>query len=154
MKMTALAVIGIIATGLVASPVAALTIVECIDENGDSSFRDRCPPGMTERSKQEYRERAEDEESGPDTAAVAREHPVVLFVAPNCNACDLVRNVLETRSIPYAEKDASTDPAVQAELAAVTEGPLTVPTVTIGELKFSGYNKIELDSALSNVGFP
>ena len=43
---------------------------------------------------------------------------------------------------------------MQAELAGVTDGPLTVPTVTIGDLKFTGYNKIELDAALNGAGFP
>jgi len=65
-----------------------------------------------------------------------------------------VRKLLVARNIPFAEKDASQDADVQAELSGVTDGPLTVPTVTIGALKFTGYNKIELDAALNGAGFP
>jgi len=136
-----------------ASPVYALTVVECVDQDGNSSFRDSCPPEMTLKSKRELRGEPEPEEP-PSAEEIARDNPVTLFVAPNCNACDLMRNLLETRGIPFAEKDASEDPQVQAELATITEGPLVVPTVTIGAIKLTDYNKTEIESALSSVGFP
>jgi glutaredoxin len=136
-----------------ASPAYALTVVECVDQDGNSSFRDSCPPEMTLKSKLELRGEPEPEEP-PSAEEIARDNPVTLFVAPNCNACDLVRNLLETRGIPFAEKDASEDPQVQAELSTITEGPLVVPTVTIGEIKLTDYNKTEIESALSSVGFP
>ncbi len=135
------------------SPTAALTVVECVDKEGNSSFRDSCPPEMSLKSKREFRGEPEPEEP-PSAEEVARDNPVTLYVAPNCNACDLVRNLLETRAIPFAEKDASEDPLVQAELSTITEGPLVVPTVTIGEIRLTDYNKTEIESALSSVGFP
>lgn len=138
---------------LYAASAPALTIVECVDADGNSSFRDSCPPEMSLKSKREVRGEPEPEEP-PSAEEIARDHPVTLYVAPNCNACDLVRNLLETRGIPFAEKDASEDPVVQAELSSVTEGPLVVPTVTIGDIKLSDYNKTEIESALASVGFP
>lgn len=133
---------------------AALTIVECVDSEGNTSFRDSCPPEMTKKSQKELRGEPEPEVP-PSAAEIAENHPVTLFVAPNCNACDLVRNMLETRNIPFAEKDASEDPQIQAELSAVTEGALVVPTLTIGEeIKLTDYDKGKLESALSSVGFP
>ena len=135
------------------APAVALTVVECVDQDGNSSFRDSCPPEMTLKSKRELRGEPEPE-APPSTEEIARDNPVTLFVAPNCNACDLVRNLLETRGIPFAEKDASEDPQVQAELSTITEGPLVVPTVTIGEIKLTDYNKTEIESALSRAGFP
>jgi len=135
------------------SNVSALTIFECVDSEGDESYRDGCPPEMSLKSKLEFRGEPEPEEP-PSAEEIARDNPVTLFVAPGCNACDLVRNLLETRNIPFAEKDASEDPQIQAELSAITEGPLVVPTVTIGEIKLTDYNKTELESALASVGFP
>jgi glutaredoxin len=117
------------------------------------SFRDICPPGMTVQSKKVVRREPEPEVT-PSIEEIAKANPVRLFVAPNCNACDLVRNLLAGRNVPFTEKDASQDPEIQAELSALTDGPLTVPTVAIGEQKFTGYHKSELDSALSGVGFP
>ena len=136
-----------------ALPAHALTIVECVDRDGNSSFRDGCPPEMTLKSTREFRGEPEPEVP-PSAEEIARENPVTLFVAPNCNACDLMRNLLQTRNIPFVEKDASDDPQVQAELSTITEGPLVVPTVTIGEIKLTDYNKTEIESALSSVGFP
>ena len=134
-------------------PAHALTIVECVDRDGNSSFRDICPPEMTLKATREFRGEPEPEVP-PSAEEIARDNPVTLFVAPNCNACDLVRNLLQGRNIPFAEKDASDDPQVQAELSTITEGPLVVPTVTIGEIKLTDYNKAEIESALSSVGFP
>jgi glutaredoxin len=130
----------------------ALTVVECVDADGHSSFRDKCPPGMSVKSTKELRGKPQAAEPGVEE--VANTNPVVLFSAPNCDACDLVRNQLERRKVPFAEKDSSTDAAIQAELAAVTGGPLTVPTVTVGAQKFTGYSKKELESALNQAGYP
>lgn len=132
---------------------AAHAIIECVDAEGDASFRDICPPGMTVKSRKELPQKAEPE-AGPSVEEVAAANPVTLFIAPDCNACDLVRGLLESRNIPFTEKDASADPEIQQELSTITEGPLSVPTIMIGERRLSGYYKSELDSALSGVGYP
>ena len=90
----------------------------------------------------------------PSIEEIADQHPIVFFSAPNCDACDLVRNQLQRRKVPFSEKDSSEDPDTQAELAEVTGGPLTVPTIVVGEQKFTGYRKNELDSALNDAGYP
>jgi len=131
---------------------AAVTVVECVDAQGNSSYRDACPPGMSVKSTK--RLPSERKEVTRSAAAVAEESPVVFFSAPNCEACDLVRTQLQGRDVPFSEKDASEDPAIQTELAAVTGGPLTVPIVTVGVRKLTGYNENELDSALNEVGYP
>jgi glutaredoxin len=130
----------------------AVTVVECVDAQGNSSFRDTCPPGMSVKSTKQLR--GERKEVIPSAAEVANEYPVVFFSAPNCEACDLVRTHLQGRNVPFSEKDASEDPATQAELAVITGGPLTVPAVTVGIQKLTGYNQLELDSALNEVGYP
>ncbi len=131
----------------------AVTIVECVDESGAASYRDRCPPGMTLISTKTLPgEKAP--ETPPSVSEIAKDNPVTLFVAPNCNACDLVRNLLQQRNIPFAEKDAAADPNAQAELSEVNDGQLTVPTMMVGGQKYFGYNKSELDTALSSVGYP
>ena len=130
----------------------AITVVECVDGDGNSSFRDKCPPGMSVKSTKQLR--TERIEVAPSVEKVANEHPIVFFSALNCDACDLVRSQLQSRNVPFSEKDSSEDPDNQAELAAVTGGPLTVPTVTVGEWKFTGYGRNELNSALNEAGYP
>lgn len=139
---------------LIFSPtiVGAVTVFECIDGAGDKSFRDKCPPGMTIRSTQKL----PTELSGKDPTIkdVLRESPVVLFSATSCAACDLVRDQLEQRSVPFTEKNATENRDVQAELAKITGGPLIVPTMTIGPQKFSDYSRSDLKSALTDAGYP
>ena len=130
----------------------ALTVVECVDGSGKSSFRDKCPPGMSVKSTRQLR--SEPKEEAPSIEEIADQHPIVFFSAPNCDACDLVRNQLQRRKVPFSEKDSSEDPDTQAELAEVTGGPLTVPTIVVGERKFTGSRKNELDSALNDAGYP
>jgi glutaredoxin len=74
--------------------------------------------------------------------------------SPDCEACELVRDQLDGRDVAYTEKDATTDRAIQGELAAVTGGALTVPTVTVGTQKFTGYSRNDLKSALTEAGYP
>jgi glutaredoxin len=132
---------------------SAITVVECIDSHGDSSFRDNCPPEMSLKSTKILRGDKKEEAAAPSDQA-ALDSPVVLYSAPNCEACELVRDQLKGRNIPYTEKDATSDTSVQNELAAITGGPLTVPTITVGEQKFTGYNRSNLKSALTDAGYP
>ncbi len=132
--------------------VPALTVVECVERDGSTWFRDLCPPEMTLKSTQELRGKPEEVE--PSIEDIATDHPNVLFTAVNCEACTLVRDQLKNRGLPFTEKDSSQDPDTQTELAEVTGGPLTVPTITIGEFKFTGYNQKDIKSALDNAGYP
>ncbi|MDA0823578.1 MAG: glutaredoxin family protein [Proteobacteria bacterium] len=133
---------------------SAITVVECIDSHGNSSFRDNCPPEMSVKSTKILRGDRKEEAASAAFDQAAADSPVVLYSAPNCGACELVRTQLNGRNIPYTEKDATSDTSVQSELAAITGGPLTVPTVTVGEKKFTGYNHSDLKSALTGAGYP
>jgi glutaredoxin len=139
---------------LVFSPaiVSAATVFECIDGAGDTSFRHKCPPGMTVRSTQGLPTDVSGKE--PTIEDVLRESPVLLFSAPSCAACDLVREQLEQRSVPFTEKNATEDRDVQVELAGITGGPLTVPTMTIGQQNSTDYSRSDLKSALTDAGYP
>ncbi len=132
--------------------VTAATFVECVEADGSTWFRDKCPPEMSVKSRGELRGKPVEVE--PSIDDVAAEHPIILFSAVNCEACTLVRDQLNNRGLPFTEKDSSEDPDTQTELAEVTGGPLTVPTLTIGEYKFTGYNSTDINAALDNAGYP
>ena len=132
--------------------VPALTVVECVERDGSTWFRDKCPPETKLKSTQEFRGKPKEIE--PSIEDITTDHPIVLFTAVNCEACTLVRDQLTNRGLPFTEKDSSQDPNTQTELAKVTGGPLTVPTITIGEFRFTGYNRKNIKSALDNAGYP
>lgn len=150
--MTGLA--AMVATGLlvVCTPLAAATIVQCEDSDGERFYADSCPAGSKQVEQKNFY-------TGPrgdgeiDMAALQREHPVTLYSVPACDACDLVRNYLNQRGVPFAETDVSTD-AEQQETLIAKSGELSVPVVTIGEQIVTGYNKPTLRDRLDSAGYP
>lgn len=118
-----------------------------VDENGNVSYQDRPPPGDS----------VQVETFSDETAAAAPESAppdvdVVLYSIKVCDVCDLVRNLLEERGVPFEEKTADGDPEVQAELKEVS-GVLSVPVLVIGEGVLKGYNRELILNELEEAGF-
>lgn len=146
-----LSILLVLALFALAVPVAAVTIVECIDADGNSSFRDKCPPGTSKKGEKKLTGLG-----GRDPAsleAVAEATPLVLYTAPNCDSCDLVRVVLTKRGAPFTEKNVENNLELQQELQKAV-GSLTVPTLNVGDKSLVGYNRTEIVSALDEAGYP
>ncbi len=144
----------VVGLALTAGPAPAVTVVSCKDKDGSTFFADRCPPGATKMGEKEVR-------GGPrlDTEAalaeVAKSHPVVLYTVPNCDACDLVRQQLKMRNVPFTEKDVGAEQVDnQQALKAVSKGNMTVPTTAVGARVFTGYSRAALDLGLDEAGYP
>jgi glutaredoxin len=129
----------------------AVTVTECVDQNGQRSFQDRCPPGTTKLNERQLTKPAA--KPAQSVAAIAEKYPVTLYATANCDPCDLVRNLLQKRTIPFTEKDVTNDGALQNELRE-RSGILTVPTVLIGDKTLRGYEKQELEATLNTAGYP
>lgn len=141
-----------LAIGVGAGPAAALTVVECVDAEGNRSFRDKCPPGMEKKGEKTLRGVSSSDD--PSLEDVATANPITLYTVPNCDACDLVRNALSSRGLPFSEKDVQDNAELQEELKAETGG-LTVPATKIGSRQaLTGYSRSALDIALEQAGYP
>jgi glutaredoxin len=136
---------------LLGSAVDARTVVECVDADGNVSFRDRCPPGMTKKGEKQLR--GVNSAPEPSVADIAATNPVMVYVVPQCDACDLVRNALDSRDIPYDLRDVQDDAAAQEELKG-RSGGLTVPTTLVGDRVLTGYSRDAIDGALRQAGYP
>ncbi|MGR8946849.1 MAG: glutaredoxin family protein [Gammaproteobacteria bacterium] len=132
----------------------ALTIVECEDKSGASTFAERCPPGSTKKGEKQLRGLPIKKDDRVSVDEIAREHPITLFAVENCDACDLVRNQLLARDIPFTEIDVANDQEKFDLLTAATGGAATVPTLTIDDKVLTGHNSASLDSALNDAGYP
>ena len=64
-----------------------------------------------------------------------------------------MRNLLNTRNLPFTEKNVQDNAEMQEELKAVTGG-LTVPATKIGSNIFTGYSRSAIDNALEQAGYP
>ncbi len=131
----------------------AVTVVECVDAQGRHSFRDHCPTGSREARKLKIGREKKKQPEGPDLNQLAAEHPITLYSVPECEACDLVRQYLRERNLPFTERDASTDVAVQTDLKELS-GTLTVPVLSVDEHVLKGYNRQLLETTLKQVGYP
>lgn len=137
---------------LVALPsFAAVTVVECADSDGNSSFRDKCPPGTTKTGDKKLIGVSPNKTK--TAAEIAADSPNFLYTVTNCDACDLVRNALSKRGVPINEKNVEDNTANQDEMKAKT-GNMTVPALVIGSTVLTGYNRSAIDGALNQAGYP
>ena len=137
---------------LVALPsFAAVTVVECTDADGSSSFRDKCPPGTTKTGDKKLIGVSPNKTK--TAAEIAADSPIFLYTVTNCDACDLVRNALSNRGVPINEKNVEENTANQDEMKAKT-GNMTVPALVLGSTVLTGYNRSAIDGALNQAGYP
>lgn len=129
----------------------AVTVSECVDAQGHRSFSDRCLPEA--KKVNELKVTGSAHAPSPTVSEIAERHPVTLYAVPKCDACELVRNLLEHRKVPYTEKNVSENPDLQKELKD-RAGALTVPTLFVDNKPMTGYNEQQIDSALTAAGYP
>ena len=142
---------GLLACSLLfsANGYAAVKIVECEDENGNRSFQKTCPPGFTEVGSKKF---STGSGSAGDGAQSSSDIQVTMYMIPDCESCDVVREFLQTRNISVTEKDVSEDIELQKELSDLA-GSLQVPTTVIGEEKLTGFSRSNFISALKKAGY-
>jgi glutaredoxin len=125
-----------------------------VDPDGKVSYHDRPPPETGYRVEEKNlraKDRSSSERRGEDEAV--GKVPVVLYSASNCEACELARNYLQRRKVPFTEKDVSSDVKLQDELKKKSGG-LFVPTIYIGERVMKGYMQSLLEGELDQAGYP
>lgn len=135
---------------LAVAPVQAQKMYKWVDEQGNITYQDRPPPEGADLLG-EYGEKPKAVAADPNQNAAAA-NPVVLYSVPECDACDLVRNLLTRYNVPYAEKNAEKDREVQTELKEKA-GQLAVPVLTVGERAIPGYSSGVIRNELVSAGY-
>ena len=141
----------------------AVTVLECVDEAGNSTFQDHCPPGTTPATTKDIKT------GQPDADAVAADTPTakatpspssanITFytTSTECDACLVIKSMLTKYGASFTEKDISTDMAVRQELrdkTGASGNTVSVPTVIIGDQIIAGFNKEALSKALESAGY-
>lgn len=122
----------------------AQNLYKWVDQDGNVTYQDQPPPGG---DADVY---AKDPDFAADEGSTAA--PVAFFTIPVCDACDLVRNLLDKHDVPYTEKNANDDLRVQDELMELA-GQLSVPLLVIGDELFYGYSAQNIRSGLEDAGY-
>ena len=84
---------------------------------------------------------------------LAQKYPVTLYTGENCEACKQGRALLNQRGIPYAEKTIKTNEDISA-LEKITGGNTTIPLLTIGGQRLSGFSDVQWSQYLDAAGYP
>ena len=122
-----------------------VSVYECEDAEGNRSFHDRCPPNTTQLAEKQYSVKA----GAPGKTDLA---VLTLYVVPDCDTCQQVREFLSVRSIAFNEKDVNENIELQTELKEKA-GNLKVPALVIGEQVVTGYERNQLISVLTSSGY-
>ncbi len=134
----------------------AITLYKWVDAEGNISYQDQPPAGG-----QKYEEKSfssEGARTGDTNAEIARlraiqENPVMLYLAENCDSCDLVGRILESNNVPYDITQVGGDAEAQKILLDLI-GSLRVPTLTVGEIIIEGSNRATIEDTLRRSGYP
>ncbi len=127
-------------------PSWAVKIYECEDEQGNRTFESHCPPWTKSVNEKQY-------STGSTTTQNKQNLAVTLYIVPDCETCDQVKEFLAIRNISITEKNANESAELQKELREKTGGELHVPTLLIGETVLIGYERNRLLKALTDAGY-
>ena len=140
----------------------AVTVLECVDEAGNSTFQDHCPPGTKPASTRDIKTGAQDTAKGTSAKKPAAEegtgNAAITFytTSTECDACLVIKGVLDAYGASYTTKDISTDLATRQELKDKSGGTgtsVSVPTVIMNDQVIAGYSKDALIKALETAGY-
>ena len=84
---------------------------------------------------------------------VTQRFPVTLYTTPRCEPCDLGREHLKTRGIPFAERLIVTEADVAA-LQKLGSSGKTLPALSVGSVRTEGFQSGTWTRLLDAAGFP
>ena len=87
-----------------------------------------------------------------ETRQAVAKYPVTLYSTKNCQGCDMARQALRQRGVPFNEYTVNTN----ADIAALQSrfGSTMSPVVQIGGQSMKGYSSADLSSYLDAAGYP
>ncbi|MBI2312006.1 MAG: glutaredoxin family protein [Betaproteobacteria bacterium] len=139
----------------IASTMAAAQLYRWIDADGKVNFSDTPPPpGARDIQQKKVPAGGPGDEALPYAVReAARNFPVVLFNADCGTACTKAAQLLNSRGVPFAEKNPR-QPADAEALKKLTGGDIMVPVVQIGRTVLRGFDEDEWNLELDTAGYP
>lgn len=134
----------------------AVTVYECVDDAGNTTYEQFCPPGTTPANEKDIHTGGGAAATKPAAGtAKTPDVEILMYSAPNCDACLIMRGILDEYKAPYTDKNINSSDDVKRELQEKTggSGTLTIPTVIVGDTVIAGFKKDNLISTLEQAGF-
>ena len=128
-------------------------VYKWVDAKGAVHYSDKPPPADARASTVKPSSGAESASPLPfELAQAMRNHPVTLYTAAQCSACEQGRSYLQSRGIPYAEKTVLT--AADEDKLRTVGSPGQVPLLLVGRSKSIGFETSAWAALLSDAGYP
>jgi len=146
----------VLAVGLACATLTAgaATLYKWIDKDGKVTYQDQPPPpGAGRVEEREIKDVGSDQSE--TIAEIAKKHPVVIYTIPKCSSCDLVRDYLQKRLIPFTEKNVALGNLANQKEMQDKVGDVIVPTILVGaKVMKGGYIESLLEGELDAAGYP
>ncbi len=137
---------------LLCATSASAQMYRWVDASGKTHFTSSPPPPTARSVNQRAVGQGATVALPYALAQAVRNAPVVLFTTEGCTGCDMGRNLLKKRGIPFTEKTISTgnDDAKLKEAG----GNCQLPFITIGAKRLTGFESGIWDNALTAATYP
>lgn len=89
-----------------------------------------------------------------ELAEAVRKHPVTLYTARDCSGCDMARNALTARGVPYTEKTVETNEDIARLKQVSSNQNQKLPLLVVGTLKETGFEQEAWNKTLTAAGYP
>jgi glutaredoxin len=142
---------------LAAPTLQAQTIYRIVGPDGRIIFSDQ-PPSSTEKAtalSPSGRSSSAASETGAlplELRQTANKFPVTLYTSEGCEPCNSGRSLLTTRGIPFTERTVTTSQDIDA--LQRLSGQNSLPVLTIGGQRLSGFSSVEWSQYLDAAGYP
>ncbi|GAB1232405.1 hypothetical protein UT4_08710 [Ferrigenium sp. UT4] len=139
---------------LLAASAQAGELYRSIDAQGKVHYSDRPLPGTNEVEQLHLGQQPAPDESLPyETRRAMQYFPVTLYVSEGCGSpCQVAREFLLQRGIPFSEKQVNT--AEEVEALRQASGSNRVPAATVGKAWLSGFLAADWNKELDLAGYP
>ena len=141
---------------LFSSLATAQTTYRWVDPTtGLTVFSDQPPPpGAKQVVTKTVEERSDEPQLPYATRQAVEKFPVTFYSAANCiEACNKARTLLNGRGIPFTEKMLKSEEET-AELARILGSEATVPSLTVGQQNYKGFESNAWNNLLDLAGYP
>jgi glutaredoxin len=154
MKPTQIA-LAILAAAFIASAAAQTTVYKWTDKDGKVHFSDALPESDVNATQKQMGGGGPENANLPYAAQVAAQrYPVTVYVTPDCGpACASAHNLLESRGVPYTERNPLSSTADRDALKKLVPSPL-IPVLVVGDSPTNGFQEDQWNSALDSAGYP
>lgn len=140
----------VLLSGLLAP--AAWAAYKIVGPDGRVTYTDRPPAGQPAQPLSKPRAGVSAVALPFELQQLVNRHPVTLYTARECSACETGRQLLQSRGVPYTEKTVDTPDDIRAFSA--TENSTQLPTLRVGGKQIIGLQQSEWNAYLDAAGYP